>query len=282
MNRTFGWMMGMLAAVSLTWAAMSASADADLAKQSQNPLGTMISLPLENNTYFEVGPDENLANILYAKPVLPVNFGSVNLINRFVVPLIYLESQKFEVDQQTDVGFEQIQVKTDDQFGLGNIQWQGFLSPANPGKIIWGVGPVLEMPTNTDDALGVDRWSIGPGAVALAMPGNWVVGALGLNLWDFAGEDDEPDVNKFIFQYFINYNLANGWYLSSTPVISANWEADSDDRWTVPFGLGVGRLVKIGGTLPVDVKVQPFWYAEKPDNGPDWSLQLQVKFLFPK
>jgi len=82
-------------------------------------------------------------------------------------------------------------------------------------------------------------------------------------------------------QYFINYNFESGWYISSTPTITANWEADSDDRWTVPFGGGIGKLVRFG-KLPVDIKAQAFWYAEKPDGAADWTLQLQFKLLFPK
>jgi hypothetical protein len=71
------------------------------------------------------------------------------------------------------------------------------------------------------------------------MPGKWVVGVLAQNVWSFAGDSNASDVNKFLFQYFINYNLDNGWYLSTTPVITANWEASSGNKWTVPFGGGV-------------------------------------------
>jgi len=113
------------------------------------------------------------------------------------------------------------------------------------------------------------------------MPGKWVVGVLAQNVWSFAGDSDAADVNKFLFQYFINYNLDNGWYLSSTPTITANWEASSGNKWTVPFGGGVGRLVKFG-KLPVDIKLAAYWNAEKPTFGPDWNLQFTVKFLFPK
>ena len=100
-------------------------------------------------------------------------------------------------------------------------------------------------------------------------------------MWSYAGDSDASDVNFFSFQYFINYNFKSGWYISSTPTISADWEADSDDRWTVPFGGGVGRLVKFG-KQPVDLKAQAFVNAVKPDGAADWALQLQVKFLFPK
>ena len=259
----------------------SAYANEDLAKQSQNPIGNMISLPMQNNTYFGVGPSEEWANSFQLQPVYPTNLGKVNLINRVIIPINYVASQEISVPGRTQVENALVSFSTDSVSGLGNITYQGFLSPAAPGKIIWGAGPVFQFPTATDDKLGTDKWSGGAGFVALAMPGKWVLGCLGYNIWSFAGPSDEEDVNSLLFQYFVNYNLSDGWYITSTPVITANWEADSDERWTIPFGLGIGRLVKFG-KQPVDFKLQPFWYAEKPDNGPEWSLQLQVKFLFPK
>ena len=106
--------------------------------------------------------------------------------------------------------------------GFGNIQYQGFFTPADSGKVIWGLGPALEMPTNTS-GLGSDKWSAGPAFVVLTMPGNWVLGALVQNIWSFAGSSNAADVNKLTFQYFINYNISNGWYLTTTPVITADW-----------------------------------------------------------
>jgi len=267
--------------VLLVFASAQVSADQDLAKQSQNPIGNMISLPMQNNTYFDVGPSEEWANSFQFQPVYPVNFGKVNLINRAIIPINYLAGQEVTVPAREQIQDDYFTFKTDSVFGMGNITYQGFISPAKPGKLIWGAGPVLQIPTHTDDRLGTDKWSAGPGLVALAMPGKWVLGCLGYNIWSFAGPSDEDDVNSLLFQYFINYNIANGWYLTSAPVITANWEADSSQRWTVPLGGGIGRLVKFG-KQPVDFKLQTFWYAEKPDNGPDWSLQLQVKLLFPK
>jgi hypothetical protein len=258
-----------------------ALADQNLAKKSQNPIGNMISLPMQNNTYFNVGPSDEWANSFQLQPVYPINLGPVNLINRMIIPIDHLASQEVTVPVRGQLKTEHVTFDTGSATGLGNITYQGFISPAKPGKLIWGVGPVLQLPTNTDDQLGSDKWSAGPGAVALAMPGKWVLGILGYNIWDFAGDSDEKSVNTLVFQYFVNYNLMNGWYLTSTPVITANWEEDSDERWTVPFGLGIGRLVKIGNQ-PIDFKVQSFWYAEKPKNGPDWALQFQIKLLFPK
>jgi len=257
----------------------------DLAKQSQNPPGAMISLPFENNLLFNIGPSEKTGYALNFKPVLPVRLGEWNMINRFVVPVIYSGGQDVPatVAPDVDLGYGSINFDkvTGSAFGLGDITWQPFFGPAEPGKVIWGVAPVLVIPTATEDRYASDKWSAGVGAVALTMPGKWVIGMLTQNVWSFAGKNSAPDVNKFVFQYFVNYNLDGGWYLSTTPIIAANWEAPSSDRWTVPFGGGIGRLVRFD-KRPVDLKLAAYWNAERPTNAPNWSLQFTVKFLFPK
>ncbi|MEJ2057672.1 MAG: hypothetical protein P8X39_07530 [Desulfofustis sp.] len=83
------------------------------------------------------------------------------------------------------------------------------------------------------------------------------------------------------WQYFINYNLTKGWYLSTAPIITANWEADSDNTWTIPFGGGVGTLLTIG-KQPVNAQLSAYYNVEKPEFGPDWQLRFQVQFLFPR
>lgn len=262
-----------------------ASDETELAKQSQNPVANIISLPFENNAFFDVGPSGKKMYTTNIKPVYPMPIGnSLNLINRFVAPVIYLEGQDeidLTPDRVVDAGGSFVFPGTSSEFGLGNIQYMAYFSPAEPGKIIWGVGPVLELPTNTDDALGTDTWSAGPAAVVLTMPGNWVVGILAQNIWDFAGDSDEPDINKSTLQPIINYNLEDGWYLSATTTMTANWEANSGDEWTVPLGGGFGRLIRFG-KQPVDLKLMSYWNVEKPQFGADWSVQFTVKFLIPK
>jgi len=95
------------------------------------------------------------------------------------------------------------------------------------------------------------------------------------------GGSGNRDVNLFTWQYFINYNLPRGWYLSSAPIITANWEADSGNVWTVPFGGGGGKIFRIG-KQPMNAQVQAFYNVLKPDLGPQWQLRLQLQFLFPK
>lgn len=257
--------------------ATSSSADSkeDLAKESQNPVGNIISLPIEYWHYDGMANDSS-ADALVIKPVYPLGFEKVTLINRFIVPFLGIDANIGGSDLG-DISTPATNIK---ESGLGNIQYQTLITPAAPGKIIWGAGPVFDFPTNTD-GLGSDKWSAGAAFLALTMPGNWVVGALVQNVWSFAGPSDEPDVNKFTFQYFVNYNMANGWYLTSTPVMTADWEKPSSNQWTVPVGGGIGKLARFG-KQPVDFKLQAFSIVESPEGGPDWSMMFAVKFLFPK
>ena len=246
-----------------------------LAKKSQNPVGNIISVPLEYWHYDGIAEDGS-ADALIMKPVYPVTIGKTTLINRFIIPYLGIDASV----TGEDLGDILIPPTSHKESGLGNIQYQGFFTPADPGKIIWGLGPVFELPTNTN-GLGTDKWSAGPAAVVLTMPGKWVIGGLAQNMWSFAGSSDAPSVNKFTFQYFLNYNLSDGWYLTSSPIMTADWEKPGGERWTVPLGGGIGRLVRFG-KQPVDFKLQAFGNVANPDGGPDWSMMFAVKFLFPK
>jgi hypothetical protein len=251
------------------------ASDTELAKKSQNPVGNMISLPFEYYHYDGMANDSS-ADALIAKPVYPIGIGNLNLINRFIIPYLGVDANSAGSDLG-NLGIPPTGVK---ESGLGNIQYQGVFTSANPGAVVYGLGPVFEFPSNSS-GLGSAKWSGGLAALALTMPGNWVVGALVQNMWSFAGPGDAPDVNKFTFQYFLNYNLPEGWYLTSSPITTADWEQSSDNKWTIPLGGGFGRLIRFG-KQPVDFKLQGFSYLEKPEGGPDWSVQFAVKFLFPK
>lgn len=237
-----------------------------LAKASQNPVSSLISVPFENNVNFGIGPNDDISNVLNVKPVYPVNINeNWNWIHRAIIPGVYQENSL---------------PGGDDIYGVGDITYQGFLTPAKTDKLIWGVGPVLSMPTGAND-LTSNKWSGGPGAVVLTMPGHWVVGALAFNVWSMGGLGDAPNVNLFNFQYFINYNMPDGWYLSSTPTIMANWEADGGDVWTVPLGGGLGKIFRIG-KQPLNFRTVAYYNVHKPDGGSNWSLVTQLTFMFPR
>jgi hypothetical protein len=238
-----------------------------LAKAAQNPIATLISLPLQNNINTGIGPEDETQNVLNIQPVYPFTMNKHwNVISRTILPIIS------QPDALTG-GNGRIN-------GLGDLSFTAFISPAEGSKITWGVGPVFVIPTATDDALGSDKWSGGVSAVVLAMPGKWVVGSLFSEVWSFAG-DGPNDVNLFTWQYFINYNLPKGWYLTSAPIMTANLEVDSENRWTIPIGGGVGKIVKIG-KLPINAQVSAYKNIETPEFGADWQIRLQLQFLFPR
>jgi len=117
--------------------------------------------------------------------------------------------------------------------------------------------------------------------VLLMMNTPWVNGVLINNVWSFAGSDTRGDVNQLLIQPFVNYNLPDGWYLVSAPIITANWEAESGNRWTIPIGMGAGKVFRLGG-LPLNCSAQGYYNLDKPVTGGDWTLRLQVQILLPK
>lgn len=245
---------------------------AELARAAQNPVANMVSLPFQNNTTFNVGLDDEALNVLNIQPVWPFQLtDDWNLITRTILPVT------------SQPGFLPGQ---DRETGLGDMSFTGFLSPSNPdkwpwGKILWGAGPAILFPTATDDRLGADKWALGPSLVALAMPGDWVVGGLLNNVWSVGGSGDQ-DVNFFFSQWFANYNLQQGWYLVSAPIITANWEASSGNKWTVPVGGGAGKIFRIGNLPPMNFNIQGYYNAVKPDFLGRPVLRVQLQLMFPK
>jgi hypothetical protein len=239
-----------------------------LQKAVQNPVASLISVPVQNNNNFGIGPDDRTQDVLNIQPVIPVRVSeNWNLITRIITPIIYQPTVSQPVNQGA--------------YGFGDMNPTFFLSPAKPGKIIWGAGPALVLPTATNSVLGQGKWSMGPSFVVLAQPDKWTLGALVNNVWSFAGQSARPDVNQMTFQYFINYNLKKGWFITWQPTLTANWEASNSGRWLVPLGGGVGRIMKLG-FQPVSLTMQFYGNAVHPPGASPWGMRLQIAFLFPK
>ena len=245
----------------------------DLAAKTQNPVGAMYSLPFK--FIFDYGAANGEASFLNIQPVIPVTVGDWNLINRVIVPLIDTPGLVTGTPEIPNP------VPGDGATGLGDINYSVFVSPAEPGKVIWGVGPSIMMDTATDDQLGSGKWSAGPTAVVLIQPKPWTLGMLGRQIWSFAGDSDRASVNQLLLEPFINYNLDNGWYLITDMILTANWQADSSNRWTIPLGGGVGKMFAIG-SQKMNTKIEAYYNVEKPDGAPDWSMSWTLQFLFPR
>jgi len=248
-----------------------------------NPLSTVISVPFENNTLFGTGPSKSTINVLNVKPIFPVSMGKFNLINRLTLPVIYTEGQAEGVTGDFTSGMGNPgSFGFGKAFGLADVTYQGFITPAKSGKLAWGLGGSLVIPTHTEVRFGTDKWSAGPAVVMFTSTGNWILGAIAQNIWSFAGDSDAADVNIFSAQIAINYKLKNRWYLTTAPLITANWEVDKKDRWTVPLGGGVGRLFKLKGKKAVAIDVGAYYNVEVPRFANNWYSQVLVNFLFPK
>jgi hypothetical protein len=252
-----------------TEAGSSAATEA-LQKATQNPVASLISVPVQNNTNFGQNPGYRTQDVLNIQPVIPLGISKDwNLLVRWIAPIVYQPVPNQPGTPETG------------EYGLGDMQPTFFLSPKKPGKLIWGAGPFVLLPTATNTDLGYGKLGIGPSVVVLTQPGHWTLGVLANNVWSIAGSGSRPDVNQFLLQYFINYNLNMGWFITWQPTLTANWEATSGNTWTVPFGGGVGRIMKLGNQ-PVSLTAQFYGNAVHPANTPAWSIRLQIAFLFPK
>ena len=238
----------------------------ELAKKLQNPIASLISVPMQNNWDFRIGAANAMRYTLNVQPVIPFSLTTDwNLITRTIVPIIYAESPV---------------ASGDNTFGLGDIVQSFFFSPKAPtsGGWIWGVGPVFLYPSATDDALGAEKWGAGPTAVVLRQDSGWTYGMLANQLWSFAGSSSRAEVNATFLQPFVSYTTKTFTTFGLNTESTYDW---SNRQWTVPINVTVSQLRMIGGQ-PIQFQIGGRYYAERPAGGPDWGLRFTVTLLFPK
>jgi len=239
-------------------------AEANLARAAQNPVANMVSLPLQWNYSTAGGLDSSTALVLNVQPVLPVPIGERWLIvSRTVVPFLSLP-----LPNGTQAG------------GIGDIQEQAYFTKAKPGRMTWALGPVFSFPTATNTVARTGQWGLGPGAVALVMPGPWVIGVLANNIWRIGGAAHGEVLNAFTVQPFINYNLPHAWAISTAPLITSNWSAPGDQRWTVPVGLGVSKVTHVV-EQPLNLGLQYYHDVSHPRRAGSEELRFFVAALWP-
>ena len=250
---------------------------AELARKTQNPISSMISLPFENNWNLTNGQNDATQYVLQVQPVVPISISSGwNLITRPIIPIISQPERA-----QIPTTFIVTRTREQRTWGIGDINLSLFLSPNSGGNFTWGAGPVFLLPTASADSLGADKWGAGPTAVGLYQVGNLSVGMLAGHIWSFAGTSKRGDVNLTYLQPFVSYSLVNGWYLTTSPIISANWEADSGQEWTVPLGAGIGRIFALGNQR-MNAKLSAYYNTKRPKGGANTQIQFTLQFLFPR
>lgn len=264
--------------------------DGKLLTSFQNPVANLISVPFQNNVNFPIGQYSRNQDVLDIEPVIPFHISPDWLIiSRWIAPVVY----------QPDLGagcrasgrLKGVICDTRDfesapeggANGLGDINPTFLLSPVHPGKLIWGFGPTFLAPTATSPTLGEGKWGAGPSLVLLAQPKPWTIGVITNNIWSFAGNEQRRHVNQFMANWWVNYNMAHGWYLITSPIVTSNWLAPDHNRWLVPFGGGIGRMVRVGHQ-PVVWELESYYNAVHPRDlpFPKWQVRLQVALLFPE
>ena len=251
------------ASPALSWAQ---SAE-ELAKKLSNPVASLISVPLQFNHDQNIGPADGRRSLVNVQPVVPISISQDwNLISRTIAPLI---------DQQDIAG------PSGSQSGVGDIVQSLFFSPKAPtaGGLIWGVGPVLLLPTATDDLLGGEKWGLGPTGVVLTQRGPWTYGALANHIWSVAGNSDRADISATFLQPFLTYTTKTATTFGLNTESTYDWKSN---RWTVPINVSVGQVLKLGDQL-VQVGVGARYWAQSPASGPEgWGYRLFLTFLLPK
>jgi hypothetical protein len=238
--------------------------EAELAKKLQNPVASLISVPIQNNWDFGIGPADAMKYTANIQPVVPVSISQDwNLIIRTIMPVIYAESP----------------VKGGaDHSGLGDITQSFFLSPKDTvGGWVLGAGPVALWPTATDRALGSGQWGAGPTIVALRQEHGFTYGILANQIWSYAGWGSQ-NVNASFVQPFISYTTKTYTTFAINTESTRDWQSE---QWSVPMNFMVQQLVKIG-KQPIAFQIGYRYYVDGPNGGPNWGLRFAVTFLFPK
>lgn len=235
-------------------------------QQVENPLSKIVRIPVEAQYFFGEGPDDRFAYQVDLAPTFATPLaGRLDVVHRIAGGWRY------------DVGIGELP----DQSGLLDTQYQAFLTPPKVGRTFWAVGPTLTIPTGTDTRLTTDKWTAGPAALVFRGDGPFLYGLLASNVWSFAGNDAREDVNAFRLQTFAFLNLPGGWFVMNNSRIAANWKADKGERWLVPVGLGVGRLV-LKDLVPSNVRVEGYYRVERPENAPPWAVRVRLTVILPR
>jgi len=240
-----------------------------LAKKLSNPISDLVSVPFQANWDQGVGVDDATRFILNIQPVVPVSLNEKwNLIARVIMPLI---------------GQPPLVTGGESTFGMGDILASAFFSPAAPGRAIWGVGPVLSLPTTTDPYLGSGKWSGGPTVVILKQKGPWTYGLLWNQIWSFADatDADRPEVNQMYIQPFLSRTNKRAVTYTFSSESTANWRADDGDEWTIPIIAQVSKVSSFGPFI-ASYGVGIAGYVESPEGGPEWKLRALFTLLLPK
>ena len=167
------------------------------------------------------------------------------------------------------------------QSGVADITQSFFFSPRQPGanSVIWGAGPVILIPTGSDELLGSEKWGLGPTVVVLKQQHGWTYGALANHIWSVGGDSQRADISSTFLQPFLSHTTKDAWTYSVNLESTYDWKGE---QWTLPLNVTAGKLTKVGG-VPVSFTGGVRYWLDSPENGPHgWGFRFVVTLLFPK
>src|SRR5262245_54750696 len=244
-----------LAVAFLMVGASAARADEahDLAKQLNNPIGDLVSVPFQFNWEFGEGPDKDTWHVQNLQPVVPFHItDNTNMIARLIMPTINTPSGTVS----------------------GDMTFSLFFSPSRATSPIWGVGPAMVLPRTGE------KWGLGPTGVFLWQKGGATYGLLFNQIWSVAGDDDAPDLNQTFIQPFFAVTNQKAVTLTIQSESLANWEAPSGDEWTIPLNVLISKLAKFG-PFPASYAAGAGVYLDSPPDGPEWKIRTAITLLLP-
>ena len=242
---------------------VAATSAQELAKEKHNPFADQITVPIQLSSSLDVGPGNGTAAGLDIQPAMPFSLGpDWKLILRPDFSILASEQPNRKL-------------------GLGDIELQSYVTPGFVGDWVWGIGPVLQFPTASEEVLGTGKWSAGPALGLLYMKGPWVNGLLVNHLWSFAGDRDRNDVSLSTFEPMVSYNFENGWFLAFDSTMTADWKAATGQRWTIPVGLDAGKAFQIG-KQSLSLQFGTYYNIDRAEGAARWVVRLQLSLIFPK
>jgi hypothetical protein len=242
----------------------------DLRKLARNPVGDAVKVPFAESISFNAGPYDRVPSSLQILPLIPFQVSN----NWLLIPRIALTPLAYVPDVTRAGG---------GSTGLGDTIATFFITPAHTGKLIWGVGPSLLIPTATDSNIGAGKWDLGPSAAVIIQPSWGSAYVVVQNIWSLPVNSRRTPVNQIQIETSLSYNLPHDWYVFTAPTINADWTQSGRDRWLVPFGGGVGRAFNIAKQA-VDLNVALYSFAIRPARQltPKWQISLQCTLIYPR
>jgi len=251
----------------ISFSACAEDSAAELAKKLQNPIAALISVPIQGNYDEKYGAADDGERYVYnIQPVIPITLNDDwNIISRTILPII----------NQNDVP------SGEHDGGTGDVLQSVFFSPKSPTADgwIWGVGPVLLLPTASDKYLGGEKWGAGPTAVVLKQSHGWTYGALANHVSSFSGEDSRADISSTFLQPFLSFTTQTYTTFGMNTESTYDWKGE---EWSVPVNFTVAQLIKVR-KQPMQFTLGVRYWADTTRNGPeDFGVRLAYTLLFPK